>query len=97
GREDKMAAMLELLAGQSIELSQIAYIGDDLPDLLVMRHIGLPVAVPDAHFEVHRSALACTTRRGGHGAVRDVCDFLLISQHRYQAAISTYTDSGSTT
>lgn len=97
GREDKMAAMLELLAGQSIELSEIAYIGDDLPDLLVMRHIGLPVAVPDAHFEVHRNAHACTTRRGGHGAVRDVCDFLLISQQRYQAAISIYTDSGSNT
>ena len=97
GREDKMAALNELLATQSVQLNQIAYLGDDLPDLLVMRHIGLPVAVPDAHYEVHRVAHACTTRRGGHGAVRDVCDFLLLSQQRYQAAISAYTEDGSRT
>ncbi|TFH71596.1 HAD-IIIA family hydrolase [Gammaproteobacteria bacterium LSUCC0112] len=94
GREDKMAALNELLAAQSVQLNEIAYMGDDLPDLLVMRHIGLPVAVPDAHYEVHRVAHACTTRRGGHGAVRDVCDFLLLSQQRYQAAISAYTEDG---
>lgn len=97
GREDKMTALNELLATQSVQLNQIAYLGDDLPDLLVMRHIGLPVAVPDAHYEVHRVAHACTTRRGGHGAVRDVCDFLLLSQQRYQAAISAYTEDGSRT
>lgn len=95
GREDKMTALRELLAQQSVQLNEIAYLGDDLPDLLVMRHIGLPVAVPDAHYEVHRFAHACTMRRGGHGAVRDVCDFILLSQQRYQSAISDYTEDGS--
>jgi 3-deoxy-D-manno-octulosonate 8-phosphate phosphatase (KDO 8-P phosphatase) len=96
GREDKFQAMQEILSEQPFQLHEIAYLGDDLPDLLVMRHIGLPVAVPDAHHEVHRHAHASTTRRGGQGAVRDLCDFLLISQQRYQSALSAYVDEGST-
>lgn len=95
GREDKMQALQELLADLPFQVNEIAYLGDDLPDLLVMRHIGLPIAVPDAHHEVHRVAHACTTRRGGQGAVRDVCDFLLISQQRYQAAVAPYANDGS--
>lgn len=90
GREDKYTALTELLAHSSIVLDEIAYIGDDLPDLLVMRHTALAFAVPDAHSEVHRSAHACTLRRGGHGAVRDVCDFLLKAQNKYQAAIDRF-------
>lgn len=96
GREDKFQAMQEILTEQQYQLREIAFLGDDLPDLLVMRHIGLPVAVPDAHYEVHRHAHASTTRRGGQGAVRDLCDFLLISQQRYQSALSAYVDQGST-
>jgi 3-deoxy-D-manno-octulosonate 8-phosphate phosphatase KdsC-like HAD superfamily phosphatase len=45
---------------------------------------------------VHRHAHASTTRRGGQGAVRDLCDFLLISQQRYHSALSAYVDEGST-
>lgn len=95
GREDKMQALIEMLADLPFLMHEIAYLGDDLPDLLVMRHIGLPVAVPDAHHEVHRNAHACTTRRGGQGAVRDLCDYLLLSQQRYHAAVSSYLDNGS--
>jgi len=95
GREDKMQALQEMLTDQPYHLHEIAYLGDDLPDLLVMRQIGLAVAVPDAHHEVHRFAHACTTRRGGQGAVRDLCDFLLICQQRYKAALSAYVDEGS--
>lgn len=97
GREDKMKALQEMLSDHPAQLNEIAYLGDDLPDLLVMRHIGLPVSVPDAHYEVQRCAHACTTRRAGRGAVRDLCDFLLISQQRYQAALSIYIDNGSHT
>lgn len=90
GREDKYIALTELLANRSVGLDEIAYIGDDLPDLLVMRHTGLAFAVPDAHSEVHRYAHASTLRSGGHGAVRDVCDFILKAQNKYQAALARF-------
>jgi 3-deoxy-D-manno-octulosonate 8-phosphate phosphatase (KDO 8-P phosphatase) len=90
GREDKYTALTELLANRHTALDEIAYIGDDLPDLLVMRHIGLAFAVPHAHSEIHRHAHACTLRDGGHGAVRDACDFILKAQHKYQAALARF-------
>lgn len=93
GREDKYTALTELLADRAVDLDEIAYIGDDLPDLLVMQHSGLAFAVPAAHSEIHRRAHACTVRAGGHGAVRDVCDFLLKAQHKYQAAIAGFLTS----
>lgn len=93
GREDKYIALTELLSHRSTGLDEIAYIGDDLPDLLVMRHTGLAFAVPDAHSEIHRCAHACTRRGGGHGAVRDVCDFILKAQNKYQAAIARFLEN----
>lgn len=90
GREDKFTALTELLAERPLALEQIAYIGDDLPDLLVMRHTGLAFAVPHAHAEIHGLAHGCSKRAGGHGAVRDICDFLLKAQGRYQAAIARF-------
>lgn len=90
GREDKYTALTELLASRPTALDQIAYVGDDLPDLLVMRHIGLAFAVPDAHSEIHRHAQVCTRRAGGHGAVRDAGDFILKAQNKYRAAIARF-------
>lgn len=90
GREDKFTALTEMLANHPAGMDDIAYIGDDLPDLLVMRHIGLAIAVPDAHSEIHQHAHACTLRTGGHGAVRDACDFILRAQNKYQAALARF-------
>ncbi|MDO8909721.1 MAG: HAD-IIIA family hydrolase [Pseudohongiella sp.] len=90
GREDKYIALTEMLANHPAKLDEIAYIGDDLPDLLVMQHIGLAIAVPDAHSEIHSYAHACTLRPGGHGAVRDACDFILRAQNKYQTAIARF-------
>jgi len=90
GREDKSDALDELLQRRPCPLGQIAYVGDDLPDLLVMRRIGLPIAVPNAHESVHHCAALCTTRAGGEGAVRDVADFLLRAQGKYEQALSAF-------
>ncbi|HDZ10452.1 KdsC family phosphatase [Pseudohongiella sp.] len=90
GREDKAVALDELLQDHPCPLDRIAYIGDDLPDLLVMRHIGLPIAVPNAHDSVHHCAALCTTRAGGDGAVRDVADFLLRAQGKYEDALRAF-------
>lgn len=90
GREDKGNALDELLHTNPYPLDQIAYVGDDLPDLLVMRRIGLPITVPNAHDSVHHCAALCTTRAGGEGAVRDVADFLLRTQGKYDQALRAF-------
>lgn len=97
GREDKHTALEELLQQRPAALDEIAYIGDDLPDLLVMRHTGLAFAVPDAHSEIHRHAHACSKRAGGHGAVRDICDFILRAQGKYQSAIARFVSNADLT
>lgn len=91
GREDKFTALQELLAHHPCPLEKIAYVGDDLPDLLIMTRIGLPVAVPNAHESVHHHAALCTSRQGGHGAVRDIADFLLRAQGKYERALAAFT------
>lgn len=90
GREDKSDALDDLLQTHPCPLHRIAYVGDDLPDLLVMRRIGLPIAVPNAHDSVHHCAALCTTRTGGEGAVRDVADFLLRAQGKYDEALRAF-------
>lgn len=90
GREDKFAALTEMLASHPVELERIACAGDDLPDLQIMRRVGLAIAVPDAHESVHRYTQACTSRPGGIGAVREIADFLLQVQGRYDDAIANF-------
>ena len=77
---DKRAALTEMLDTLELEPRQAAFVGDDVVDLPAMREAGLAVAVADAHRDVREAAHWVTSRRGGHGAVREVCDFLLSSQ-----------------
>ncbi len=77
---DKQAALMEMLAELDLQPRQAAFVGDDVPDLPVMRQAGLAIAVADAHPDVLREADWVTELRGGHGAVREVCDFLLAAQ-----------------
>jgi 3-deoxy-D-manno-octulosonate 8-phosphate phosphatase (KDO 8-P phosphatase) len=93
GREDKFAALQELLATMSNPppMDQIAHMGDDLPDLLVMCHVGLALTVPNAHAEVLARAHWQSSRHGGKGAVREACDALLMAQGKYQTYIAYYT------
>ena len=58
-------------------LEQIAYIGDDVPDLSVLRRIGLPIAVANARPEVKAASIFVTSRSGGDGAVREAIDWML--------------------
>ncbi|WHI53428.1 HAD hydrolase family protein [Microbulbifer sp. MLAF003] len=90
GREDKFAALKELLADEPCRLEDIAYIGDDYPDLLVMTHIGCPIAPPNAAPPVKDRALWITSSRGGEGAVREVCDRIMLSQGTFDAALAPY-------
>lgn len=77
GATDKLAVVRDLLARHGIEPQQVCYIGDDIGDLEAMRFVGLPVAVADAVPAIRRVAAFITSRKGGYGAVREVCELIL--------------------
>ncbi len=81
---DKAGALEEILRSKAITADEVAYIGDDFPDLAVLRRVGLSVAVPNGHAIVRDTALATTAAAGGSGAVREVCDFILQAQGNFQ-------------
>jgi len=81
GRDDKLAALLEITAGLGIDdLNHIACVGDDVPDLQIISEVGLGIAVADAHPRVLAQAHGRTRLAGGKGAVREVCDLLLAAR-----------------
>jgi 3-deoxy-D-manno-octulosonate 8-phosphate phosphatase (KDO 8-P phosphatase) len=77
GAKDKLAVLDKLCARLKIEPSACACVGDDLPDIPLMRTVALAFAVADAHPEARHAAHLITKLPGGHGAVREVCDYLL--------------------
>jgi 3-deoxy-D-manno-octulosonate 8-phosphate phosphatase (KDO 8-P phosphatase) len=80
GCEDKSAALDRLLARLRISAAETMCVVDDTSDLPLMRKVGLAVAVADAHEDVRRAADRVTTLLGGHGAVREACDWLLAAR-----------------
>ena len=74
---EKLDALAQALSRRGLGWDEVAYAGDDLADLQVMRRVGLPIAVANAVHEVRAVAAATTTARGGHGAVREIVDALL--------------------
>lgn len=90
GFEDKLPAARELIADLGLTASQVAYIGDDLPDLPVMRNVGLPIAVADAVDEVRTCASYITTASGGHGAVREAIEAVLKAQGVWEDVVAKY-------
>lgn len=77
GREDKAAALEELCTTLGLEPALCAYMGDDLPDLGAIETAGLGLTVADATVAVRNAAAWQSSRSGGHGAVREACEFLL--------------------
>jgi 3-deoxy-D-manno-octulosonate 8-phosphate phosphatase (KDO 8-P phosphatase) len=86
GVENKLAAFQRLRGRLGVSSSACACVGDDLPDLPLMREVGLSFAVADAHPQARRAAQVVTELPGGRGAVREVCDFLLEARRRAGAA-----------
>ncbi len=85
GREDKLDVLQEISSNLSIDVQNICYAGDDLPDLPVIRAAGLGFTVPGAHAAIRKVADVITDRAGGDGAVREITDFLLLSQGKLDA------------
>jgi 3-deoxy-D-manno-octulosonate 8-phosphate phosphatase (KDO 8-P phosphatase) len=89
--EDKLPFALEILRGLDLQPEQTCYIGDDLPDLPVMRSVGLAVAVADACTEMREAAHYVTQLPGGEGAVRETIELILKAQRRWDDLIQKYT------
>lgn len=95
GREDKWQALQELLADRQLfpeppGHEQIAFMGDDWPDLAVMTRVGLALTVANAHRSVAERAHWQSNLRGGEGAVREACDLILKAQNNFDRALSYY-------
>jgi 3-deoxy-D-manno-octulosonate 8-phosphate phosphatase (KDO 8-P phosphatase) len=90
GHENKRAAFSEILQRLALSADQVAYIGDDVLDLPVMRQVGFAVAVQDANFAVKQYADWQTQTQGGLGAVREVCDLIMQAQGTFEAVLQAY-------
>jgi 3-deoxy-D-manno-octulosonate 8-phosphate phosphatase (KDO 8-P phosphatase) len=90
GTSDKLATALEIIAQLGLTPQQVCYIGDDLPDLPVVRTVGLGVAVADGCGELVEAAAYVTKAPGGRGAVREVIELILKAQGRWEDVIQSY-------
>lgn len=90
GREDKWQALEEVLQAQPVPLENIAFMGDDWPDLTIMTRVGLALAVANAHPSVAERAHWQSTLKGGEGAVREACDMLLKAQRHFDRLLAAY-------
>lgn len=90
GTEDKRPAAEQILTTLGLQWSQAAAMGDDWPDLPVMRRSAIACAPAQAHAEVRAQAHYTTTASGGEGAVREWCDLLLIASGHYRRLLAAY-------
>lgn len=86
----KLEALADLLARRGLDWDQVAYAGDDLADLRVLRRVGLPIAVPNAVAEVRAVASFTTRAAGGHGAVREIVEALLKARGVWPEMLERY-------
>lgn len=81
GQKNKEVAIDDIVKEYNVDYSEVAYMGDDLPDLCVLRKIGLPSCPNDAVEEVKDICSFVSSKNGGRGAVRELCDILLKSKN----------------
>jgi 3-deoxy-D-manno-octulosonate 8-phosphate phosphatase (KDO 8-P phosphatase) len=93
GQAHKLAAAEEIAAKAGITMDEMAYVGDDVVDLPVMRACGLSIATANARIQVKADAHYITPNPGGQGAGRDAIDFILTAQGKLDAAIEAFLDA----
>lgn len=90
GSGDKQASFEQLLIAAGVSKEVCGYMGDDVIDIPVMRRVAFAVAVPDSPELVRKHADYVTGSQGGHGAVREVCEYLMQAQGTFDAAMAPY-------
>ena len=81
GEENKLPALKKIAEQLNLSLNEIAYVGDDMPDYECINTVGFGIAVQDAHPSILAIADYTTFNRGGFGAVREICDLIMLSQN----------------
>lgn len=90
GVHDKRVAFDQLITHTGIAAQHCGFIGDDVIDLPILLRAGFAASVPNGHAEVRRRVHYITTAHGGRGAARELCDFILKAQGKYEAALAPY-------
>ena len=90
GAKDKLVPFREILQRTGLDPEAVAYVGDDIVDLPILRLVGFAATVADAHEEVKPHVHYVTERPGGRGAVREICDLLLKETGRWESVTGQY-------
>jgi 3-deoxy-D-manno-octulosonate 8-phosphate phosphatase (KDO 8-P phosphatase) len=90
GQHNKLEALEKVIAAERVRDENIAFVGDDIVDLNVMRRCGLAVAVPNARPEVKDAAHFVTEHPGGEGAARDAIEYILRAQGTWDDVLAQY-------
>ena len=90
GVSDKLATLDLILEKTGASTTEVAFIGDDLPDLALMKVVGLSIAVADAHKTVIENADMVTSAKGGNGAVREICEAILKAQGLWENILERF-------
>lgn len=90
GSDDKLSAASEIVEDLGLTMAEVCYIGDDLGDLKLMRHVGLAASVADGVAEVRAAAHLVTQAEGGAGAIRELIETILKSQGRWSELVKSY-------
>lgn len=89
GIDDKATALTAWIKRHELNPDEVAYVGNDINDLAPFSVVGWPIAVADAHPAVLAAARLVLSHRGGHGAIREVCDLVPVNEPRPAATVST--------
>ncbi|MDP2480886.1 MAG: hypothetical protein Q8W51_06515 [Candidatus Palauibacterales bacterium] len=87
---DKVSVVRGMAEKRDLRWNEVACLADDLPDLALLEHVGLPAAVADAALEVREVALWCSERRGGDGVVREFAEALLRARGQWEERVAAY-------
>ena len=90
GHENKLPIYEELKQKLNVNDNEIAYMGDDLPDLPLLRRVGFAITVPKAPAIIQQHIDLITKKKGGKGAVREICELIMEAQDRYQSVIQSF-------
>ena len=90
GHIEKIPILEEILRDSGITADQVAYVGDDLTDVVIMRRVGLSIAPANARAEVKKCAMHVTEAAGGQGAIREVIELILNAQGHWEDLLRKY-------
>ncbi len=90
GHIEKIPILEEILSQAKVDPKNVAYIGDDFTDVVIMRRVGFGIATANAREEVKRSAHITTRAKGGQGAVREICELLMKAKGYWDELLDKY-------